>query len=98
MLQTMSESQTGGGTSAARGEGSATSATLAIDIVDIPVPGRGSGRILHRCLDHRRYTGSESLPQGRTKFIRGLNSNSARPTSARDGRVVHAVGTALAFE
>src|ERR1700704_2592844 len=108
MLQTMRESQTGGGPSLSRGEraiagaegiaGSATSAPLAIDIVDIPVPGRGGWRILHRGLDDRRHTGSESFPQCRTELVRHLDLDTAGPARARHRRVVHAVGLALAFE
>src|SRR5882724_8649098 len=96
MLQTTSESQIGGAASVCFGAGSATSATLAIDIVDIPVPGRGGGRILHRSLDHRRHTGSESFAQCRAEFVRRLDLDSARAASARHRRVVHAVGIALA--
>src|SRR3954453_20985903 len=99
MLQTSAESQTGGaGASSGVRVACATSTTLAVDIVDVPVARRGSGRVLHRRLNHGRQPRRERLAKRRAEFASRLDAYPARPKPARNRRVVDAVRFALALK
>src|SRR5438874_12957920 len=104
MLHTTIESRTGGGVAcvpAIDAGALVVSATLvasAIDIVDVPMPRRGSGSVLHARLDDRREIRGQRLSQSRAQLVRRLNPDASRAARAGHRGIIHAVRFALAFE
>src|SRR3954470_6706962 len=108
MHQTTSESRTGGGEARpAAGvvipvvPAPVVPGTLiapAINIVDVPVAGRGRRSILHFGLDDRGQVRGQRPAQRRTQFVGRADANPAGSVGTGERRVVHLVGLAIAFE
>src|SRR5512141_2146705 len=97
MLQTTTESRTGGGVARRPAAGaealavSATSVASAIDIVDVPVPRRGRRSVLHFRLDDGRQSRGERRAQRRTQFVRRLDTDAAGAVGSCARGVIRAV-------
>src|SRR5204863_2618971 len=56
--------------------------TYPVDVVDVPVPGRGRRRVLHGDLDDGGEIGRERLAQGGAELGGGLDGDAARAEAA----------------